>query len=236
MIRPSSLEIQKKGIRAFIKNLVFRLVSLFIPEIKLLRDTDICFSYIKSSIKTSLIDEFVEIIPPYKICDVKIEKGTYMAENSIISITEIGKYCSIGPNFICGWGIHPTDGLSTSPMFYSTQKQNGRTFSLSDKIEERKKIIIGNDVFIGANVTVLDGVVIGDGAVIGAGAVVSKDIPPYAIAVGCPIKIIKYRFPQDIIEKLLKIKWWNFEENELMDVEKYFFDINAFLEKHSRQS
>jgi virginiamycin A acetyltransferase len=120
-------------------------------------------------------------------------------------------------------------------MFYSTRKQNGRTFSQHDKIEERKKIFIGNDVFIGANVTVLDGMIIGSGAIIGAGAVVSSDIPPYAIAVGCPIKIVKYRFPPEDIDKLLKIEWWNFEENELKDVEKYFFDISAFLEKYCRQ-
>jgi acetyltransferase-like isoleucine patch superfamily enzyme len=107
-------------------------------------------------------------------------------------------------------------------MFYSTLKQNGRTLSYYDKIEERKKIIIGNDVFIGANVTILDGVVIGNGAIIGAGAVVSKDIPPYAIAIGCPIEIVKYRFPQNYIEKLQTIKWWNFGENELKDVEKYY--------------
>ena len=94
MVRPFYLKFRKKRISLFVKNLVFRLVSLFLPEIKLLRDTDICFSYIKSSLKNSILDEFVKLVPPYQICDVKIEKGTYMAENSNVSITEIGKYCS----------------------------------------------------------------------------------------------------------------------------------------------
>jgi len=101
-----------------------------------------------------------------------------------------------------------------------------------DKIEERKKIVIGNDVFIGANVTVLDGISIGDGAVIGAGAVVSKNIPPFAIAVGTPINIIKYRFDNITISSLQKIKWWDFSEEQLKDVEKYFFDVNEFIEKY----
>ena len=79
-----------------------------------------------------------------------------------------------------------------------------------------------NDVFIGANVTVLDGVTVGDGAVIGAGAVVSKDIPAYAIAVGCPIKIIKYRFSQDQIEALLKIKWY--EKSIIFIVASFLFN------------
>ena len=95
-----------------------------------------------------------------------------------------------------------------------------------------KKINIGNDVFIGANVTILDGITIGDGAIIGAGAVVSKDIPPYAIAVGCPIRIIKYRFEPEQIDKLLKIKWWEFDDDKLKDVERMFFEIDLFIEKY----
>ena len=90
-------------------------------------------------------------------------------------------------------------------------------------------ITIGNDVFIGMNVIVLDGVVIGNGAIIGAGSVVSKDIPPYAIATGNPIKIIRYRFDDDTINKLLKIQWWNFDFNQLDLVEKNFYDMPNFI-------
>jgi len=169
---------------------------------------------------------------PYQICDSTISAYTYIASYSKISQTSIGKFCSIGPHFLCGWGIHPTNGISTAPMFYSTLMQNGISLSENDKIEERKAIHIGNDVFIGANVTVLDGVTIGDGAVIGAGAVVSKDIPPYAIAVGNPIQIIRYRFNQEQIEALVKICWWNFSPEELQDVEKMFFDIDLFIMKY----
>ena len=147
-------------------------------------------------------------------------------------MTEIGKFCSIGPNFICGWGIHPLNGISTSPMFYSTMKQNGVTLSSIDKVEERNQIKIGNDVFIGANVIILDGVTIGDGAVIGAGAVVSKDIPPYAIAVGCPIRILRYRFDEEVRKKFLSINWWNFEDEKLQDVENCFFEVNRFIEEY----
>lgn len=82
------------------------------------------------------------------------------------------------------------------------------------------------------NVTILDGVKIGDGAIIGAGAVVSKDIPPYAIAVGSPIQIIRYRFSEDQISKLLKIEWWNFDEEQLKSVEKMFFNVDEFIVKY----
>lgn len=175
----------------------------------------------------------VKIYPPAHITDTSIGDYTYIATNSYIGRTTIGKCCSIGPNFVCGRGIHPTNTISSHPMFFSTLKQNGITLSKIDKIEEYKPITIGNDVFIGANVTVLDGVTIGDGAVIGAGAVVSKDIPSYAIAVGCPIKIIRYRFDEDTRQKLQKIKWWDFDEEHLQDVERLIFDVKGFVNKYS---
>jgi acetyltransferase-like isoleucine patch superfamily enzyme len=215
-----------------IRNSFFSLLAKLVPELNLLKDGSIYWPYLKSYTSDSKIDSLTKLMPPYKISNAEIEEGTYLAPNSTVSFAQIGKYCSIGPNFLCGWGIHPTNGISTSPMFYSTIQQNGRTFSAINKIEERKKIIIGNDVFIGANVTVLDGVMIGDGAIIGAGAVVSKDIPPYAIAVGCPISVIKYRFSQDLIDRLLKIRWWEFKNDKLKDVEKYFFDVESFISKY----
>ena len=181
----------------------------------------------------SKISDKAMISPLYEILDSVIEDYTYVARHSFISMTEIGKFCSIGPNFFCGWGIHPLIGISTAPMFYSTNKQNGMTLSSVDKVAERMPIKIGNDVFIGANVTILDGVTIGDGAVIGAGAVVSKDIPAYAVAVGCPIRILYYRFEEEIRKSLLSIKWWEFDDEKLKDVEHLFFDVNAFVNKYA---
>ena len=177
----------------------------------------------------------VKINSPFHIIKVSVDDYTYVSQNSYISNTKIGKFCSIGPNLMCGWGTHPSKGLSTSPMFYSEKKQNGMTLSSVGKFEEYKPICIGNDVFIGANVTILDGVIIGDGAIIGAGAVVSKDIPPYAIAVGTPIHIQSFRFDEPTIEALLKIQWWNFDAQELLKVEELFFDINGFIKEFRKE-
>ncbi len=167
--------------------------------------------------------------PPYSISYSEIDAYTYIAENAMIMNTSIGKFCSIGPNFFCGYGIDPTNGISTSPMFYSKAKQNGYSLTEFDKVTERKKIVIGNDVFIGANVCVLDGVQINDGAIVAAGAVVVKDVPAYAIVGGVPAKVIKYRFNENKIEQLLTLKWWNWNDEKLQVVEKNFFDIDAFL-------
>ena len=193
----------------------------------LVKRKSLSWNKIENYIEECEISEGVKIYGNHRIVKATIEKGTYISYNSHISYTKIGKFCSIGANLVCGWGVHPLDGISTSPVFYSTSRQAGFTLSETNKIAERKLITIGNDVFIGANATILDGVSIGDGAVIGAGTVVSKDIPPYAIAVGCPIKIIKYRFSPEIIQKLLDIKWWNFED--LTIIEKEFFNVEKFV-------
>lgn len=101
------------------------------------------------------LSEVAKLIPPYDLRQVRVEDYSYISRNSYVKNTDIGKFCSIGPNFCCGLGIHPTNGISTSPMFYSTLKQNGFSLTEVDKVVESKQIIIENDVFIGANVTVL---------------------------------------------------------------------------------
>jgi virginiamycin A acetyltransferase len=213
----------KNPIKIF-QSLMFHFVKLFIPELKVLR------AYHLNNVERGLTkDSTVKLFPPYHLIDVSIDKYSYLSENSIVSNTSIGKFCSIGPNLMSGWGIHPLDGISTSPMFYSTKKQNGFSLAQKDLIVERLGIEIGHDVFIGMNVSILDGVKIGNGAVIGAGAVVSKDIPPYAIAVGNPIKVVKYRFDDDTIIALQDSEWWNFNDEYLKLVSKHFNDIPTFL-------
>jgi virginiamycin A acetyltransferase len=211
----------------YIRNLfynIFRLLKI------VSKSKNVYWKYLVSNINNCNIDLQAKVFDNNSLNNVTIGKGTYIGFNANISNTSIGKFCSIGPNLVCGWGFHPIDGISTSPAFYSIKKRSGITFSKFDKCEERKFITIGNDVFIGINVTILDGVNIGDGAVIGAGAIVSKNIPPYAVAVGCPIQILKFRFSQEIINSLLESKWWNQNEIILKEVEKNFFEVEKFLE------
>lgn len=209
-----------------------KILSFFLQRELYVLGQDIEWDSIKHELIDNKIGNHVKIYRPSHIFYSEIGDYTYISRNATISRVHIGKFCSIGPNLICGWGSHPTNGISTSPMFYSTRRQNGLTFSDKDKIVERQAISIGNDVFIGANVTILDGVTIGDGAIIGAGAIVSKDIPAYAIAVGCPIRIIKYRFTEEQIAALKRIQWWNFNYEKLQDIERMFFDIDEFIKKH----
>lgn len=218
--------------KKIVKLFFLKIIYSVIPELNILKEDENNWFLLKSKKTNFILGKNTQLYKPYRADKIEVGDYTYVSGNSVISNTKIGKFCSIGPNFICGWGIHPTNGISTAPMFYSINKQNGMTLSETNKVEERKPIVIGNDVFIGANVTVLDGITIGDGAVIGAGVVVSKNIPPYAIAVGSPVQIIKYRFKQEQIDELLKIKWWHFKEADLVNVERFFFDVDEFINKY----
>ncbi len=212
-----------------------RRLKLFLVNVKTLltamASSQLFWEGFKVQADNCTIDKNTRLGKPYCLVAVTVGFGTAIGPNAKISHTTIGKFCSIGPNVVCGWGVHPLYGVSTNPAFYSTAKQNGFTYSKVTKIEERLPITIGNDVFIGANVTILDGVTIADGAVIGAGAVVSKDIPPYAIAMGCPIKVVKFRFDEAVIEKLLALKWWDKDERTFKKVEEHFWEVSTFLEQ-----
>jgi acetyltransferase-like isoleucine patch superfamily enzyme len=126
----------------------------------------------------------------------------------------IGKYCSISKNVIIFLGSeHRIDWVSTYPFPILWEEAKG----ISGHPSTKGDVIIGNDVWIGYGVTILSGVNIGDGAVIGAGSVVIKDVPPYAIAAGNPCYIIKYRFDEETIERLLKIRWWSWPDHQVRE-------------------
>lgn len=216
------------------KSVLKKIVLYIFPELSETFNKDNKYSYLRDSLINSTISSKSKIYGPYSITNLVLDDFSYIANNSRINNAKIGKFCSIGPNLFCGYGIHPTNGISTAPMFYANNKSNGFTLTTISKIDETKLITIGNDVWIGLNVTILDGVTIGNGAIIAAGSVVNKDIPDYAIFGGVPAKLIRYRFNESQIEKFKQIEWWNFEFEKLKDIENMFFDVDAFLDKYSK--
>ena len=186
-----------------IKRIIQLLLARWLNEPEIPEGKTTGFSLVRSEKSQCKFGNKSYAVAPFLLINVQLGDHSYIARNAQAANVSIGKFCSIGPNFCCGLGIHPLDGFSTSPFLYP----NGA--------EEHKPVFIGNDVFIGANVTILDGVTIGDGAVIGAGAVVTKDIPPYAIAVGVPAKTIKYHFDENTQQLLLAEKWWEKSDEEI---------------------
>lgn len=141
--------------------------------------------------------------------NVKVGDYTYIGGESKMQNAIIGKFCSLGSELRIGLGRHPLNLRSTFPGFYKDGGYYGVGKEFDNTEPEYLLVKIGNDVWIGTRAIILDGVNIGDGAVIAAGAVVTKDVPPYAIVGGVPAKIIKYRFEESEIEKLLREKWWD---------------------------
>jgi len=155
---------------------------------------------------------------------------TYIGFNTKVSRAKIGRFCYIGPDVKIGLGgKHPSNFVSTHPIFYSIQKQAQITFADKNYFEEYADIIIENDVWVGANALITEGVRIENGAIIAAGAVVTKDVPPYAVVGGVPAKIIKYRFEEDVIQKLLEDKWWEKDIYWLKENFKSFHTIDEYL-------
>lgn len=182
-----------------------------------------------ASVNNSIIDEWVCIYDKASINSCRIGSFTYISSNTRISRTEIGRFCSIGPDCKIGWGLHPTGSfVSTHPAFYSLSKQAGITFADKNYFNETNSIKIGNDVWIGANVVIVDGVTIGDGAIIAAGAIVTQDVPNYAIFGGVPAKLIRYRFDENTIDFLLTSKWWVNDHEWFKNNYKRFLDIELF--------
>ncbi|HEY5587479.1 MAG TPA: CatB-related O-acetyltransferase [Candidatus Paceibacterota bacterium] len=171
------------------------------------------------------------------ILDSYLGYGSYVANQSNIKKTKIGRYCAIGDNVRTCLGLHPTSNfVSIHPAFFSLNKQAGFTFVDKQLFEEHKYIDntkkyvveIGNDVWIGNNVLIMDGIKIGDGAVIAAGAVITKDVAPYSIVGGVPAKHIKYRFEQEDIDFLLQFKWWEKSPEWIKKNASAFISINLF--------
>lgn len=136
-----------------------------------------------------------------------IGSHNYFAPYTLVYNATIGNYCSIGPGCRIGLAEHDIYAMSTRASINNGAEEM-KLFNYDDPC------VIGSDVWLGANVVVKQGIHIGNGAVIGANAVVTKNIPPYAVAVGIPAKVKSYRFDEEKREKLLKSEWYQLEPTE----------------------
>ncbi|TLF45515.1 CatB-related O-acetyltransferase [Halomonas urmiana] len=169
----------------------------------------------------------------FKRRNIKVAKGSYLSGGvkigdctrinspSYITDCSIGSFCAIGGRLVVRNSNHSINTI------------NMQDWAQSKIIESDLRVVgfskgdveVGNGVWIGDSVIILPGVKVGNGAVIGAGSVVTKSVPPYAIVVGNPAKVIKYRFSPEIIELIKDVQWWNWTYDEMRRA-KAFFEID----------
>jgi virginiamycin A acetyltransferase len=123
----------------------------------------------------------------------------------------IGRFCAIatGARFLLSSANHPMLGSTAFPFFIFGDDWLERTADLLPRIASRGDTVIGNDVWIGRDAVIMPGVTVGDGAIIAAGAVVASDVPPYGTVGGNPARLIRRRFSDADVDRLLRIAWWN---------------------------
>lgn len=146
---------------------------------------------------------------------------SYIGNGSRITATEIGRFCAIAPSVEIGPAEHPTDWFSIHPFQYDGTKQFCHTDHYSAIVGGQRfkgnggRTKIGNDVWIGDGAFIKRGVTIGDGAIVAARTVVTKDVPPYSIVAGVPGRVIRLRFEAKLIERFLRVQWWDFDLSPL---------------------
>ncbi len=149
---------------------------------------------------------------------------TYGA-NLFLHYADVGRYCSIGPDVCIGLGNHRTDLFSTHPLAVKGGSQftwhhpfgvmRNSLIEPAGTGPDLPRTIVGNDVWIGRGALINDNVTVGNGAIIGAGAVVTRGVPDYAVVVGAPAKIVRYRFGDDLIARFLRLRWWDLDLSSL---------------------
>lgn len=164
---------------------------------------------------------------------VTIGAFSYIVQGSMLEGCNIGRFCSIATGVRVMSEGHPTDRITTSTISYGSnvfdliKKDFGVEIMQNRKIAKSPSTVIEHDVWIGENATIKRGITIGVGSIVAGSSVVVKDVPPYAIVGGNPAKLIRYRFSEDIIERLINSKWWDLHPSCFANLD--FSDIDGFL-------
>lgn len=188
----------------------------------------------KAIIENSYFGKYTEVKNFANISDSSLDDYSYVSEFTQISNAQIGKFANIASNVRINPGFHPYEMPCQHHLLYRKEMygfgKNDEAFFDYRKIQ---KVIIGHDTWIGHGAVIMPGIKIGNGAIIGSNAVVTKDVPAFAIVAGVSAKILKYRFPRDIIKAIEQIAWWDWSHDEIKARLDDLKDIREFIYKYS---
>jgi len=169
-----------------------------------------------ASVRDSVFGKYCEVGARTKVAESRFGDFSYVVNDSEIIYTDVGKFCSIAAHTRINPGNHPVDRVAMNHFTYRSS-----AYGLGDDDpaffdwRRASRCTLGHDVWIGHGAVVLPGVSLGNGAVAGAGAIVTKDVPAFAIVVGNPARLLRYRFAPDVIEVLERIGWWDWPHDQL---------------------
>lgn len=180
------------------------------------------------AVKSSQVDRTSKLESGTLFYYSNMDRHSFCGYDCEIAYADIGSFTSIANEVVIGGGRHPLEWVGMSPVFYQGRDSVKAKFATHSR-EPVPRTRIGHDVWIGRSAILLAGVGIGDGAVVGAGSVVTQPVPPYAIVAGNPARLIRYRFDETVIERLLKVQWWTMDERKLHELGPLFNDVEKFL-------
>jgi len=193
------------------------------------------FIHPTAQIRDSSFGAYCEVGARKQVSECSFGDYSYIVSDADIIYATVGKFCSIAAHTRINPGNHPLERVALNHFTYRSSAY-GLGEDDADFFQWRRDhhVTLGHDVWIGHGAILLPGVSVGNGAAIGAGAVVSRDVPPFAIVVGVPGRVLRYRFAPEIIAALARIAWWDWPHERLAEGLQDFrrMSADAFCRKY----
>jgi phosphonate metabolism protein (transferase hexapeptide repeat family) len=184
----------------------------------------------------SVLGRWTEVGEDTRLLAVELGDYSYCDRNCDLANTTVGRFANIASSVRIGATDHPLDRASLHHFRYRAAKYWDDAADDEDWFAARRarRTTIGHDTWIGHGAQIKPDVVVGDGAVIASGAIVTKDVPPYAIVAGVPAKVVRFRQPPEIVERLQRLAWWDWDHQTIRERLDDFrsLDAEAFLERY----